>query len=73
MSNVIKFPLGESIPESAEHYDARRVIDAALENEPEHILILAWTKDGDEYYVSNMKNSDILWLLERAKKVLLDD
>lgn len=50
--------------------------DTVLENNKgklEGLVILGYDKDGDEYFASTYADgSEVLWLLERCKKMLLE-
>lgn len=50
--------------------------DTVLENNKgklEGLVILGYGKDGDEYFASTYADgSEVLWLLERCKKMLLE-
>lgn len=49
-----------------------RVLEMAKEAELEGVVILGYTKDGDEYAASSYASGDIVvWLLERTKHRLL--
>jgi len=51
---------------------ADRVLEAAL-GELENVVIVGFTKEGDEYFASSVADgATALWLLERCKKRLLD-
>ena len=51
---------------------ADKVIESALGN-LEGVVILGYDKDGQEYFASSYADGgDMLWLLERAKKALLE-
>jgi len=42
-------------------------------DEMDSILILGYDKEGNEYFASSMSDgSDVLWLLERCKQLLLN-
>jgi len=49
--------------------------DRALEGakgKMEGVILIGYDKDGEEYFASTYADgSDVLWLLERAKKALL--
>ena len=50
-----------------------RVIDNAPVEELESAVLLGWKKDGEFYFVSSIANGpDVLWLMELAKKKLLE-
>jgi hypothetical protein len=49
-----------------------RVLEGAKEK-LEHVVIIGYDKDGEEYFASTFADGgDVLWLLERMKKKLLD-
>lgn len=51
-------------------------VDVVLESakdQLEGVVILGYTKDGEEYFASTYADGpEVLWLLERLKKQLLD-
>lgn len=50
-----------------------RVITGATEADLEQVIILGFDKDGAEYFASSVADgAQCLWLMERAKKKLLD-
>lgn len=50
-----------------------RVIEGAEYRGLDSIVILGYTKDGEEYFASSQADGgDVLWLLERAKLALID-
>ena len=50
-----------------------RVIDNAPVEELESAVLLGWKKDGEFYFASSIANGpDVLWLMELAKKKLLE-
>lgn len=51
---------------------ADRVIDA-IPKDMDDIVVVGFDADGEFYFASNKANGgDILWLIEKAKKVLMD-
>ena len=49
-----------------------RVLEQAKDNLSDVVLI-GWDKEGEFYFASNKADGgDVLWLLEKAKKVLLE-
>lgn len=51
--------------------DPDRILDAA-QGQLEGVVILGYTKDGDEYFASSYADGGtVLWLLERCKLALL--
>jgi len=50
-----------------------RVLQAALDEDLDEVVIIGYTKDGNEYFKSSVADGgDVLWHLERAKKKLLE-
>lgn len=48
-----------------------RMLESAV-GKLEGVVLLGYTKDGEEYFASSYADGgDMLWLLERAKKALL--
>ncbi len=51
--------------------DPDRVLNAAA-GELQQVIIMGYTKDGDEYFASSISDGpDCLWLIERLKMQLL--
>jgi len=49
-----------------------RICDAAKE-ELENCVIMGWDKDGELYFASSISDGgDVLWIMEKAKLLLLD-
>ena len=49
-----------------------RVLDGA-KGKLEHVVIMGFTTDGDEYFASSQADGgDVMWLMERCKKRLLE-
>ncbi len=52
--------------------DPELVLESAV-GQLESVVILGYTKDGEEYFSSSLADgADVLWLLERLKKQLLE-
>jgi len=67
MTNVVRFTGITKLDMPADH-----VIESAL-GKLEGVVILGYDKDGQEYFASSYADGgDMLWLLERAKKALLE-
>ena len=50
-----------------------RIITSAEEANLESIVVIGWEDDGSFYFASSISDgADVLWLLEKAKKQLLD-
>ena len=50
-----------------------RVLEGA-HGKLESVIVIGWDKDGEEYFASSVSDGGaILWLVERFKKMLLDD
>ena len=49
-----------------------RILESAMDK-LESVVLLGYTKDGEEYFCSSLADGgDTLWLLERLKKALLE-
>lgn len=49
-----------------------RVLSAAKNKMPRHVMIVGWDEDGDMYFASSVADGpECLWLLELAKRELL--
>lgn len=47
---------------------------AAATNKLSDVVIIGYTKDGEEYFASSMADgASVLWLAERLKKYLLEE
>jgi hypothetical protein len=67
MTNVVRFTGITKLDMPADH-----VLESAL-GKLEGVVILGYDKDGQEYFASSYTDGgDMLWLLERAKKALLE-
>lgn len=67
MTNVVRFTGITKLDIPADH-----VIESAL-GKLKGVVILGYDKDGQEYFASSYADGgDMLWLLERAKKALLE-
>jgi len=52
---------------------ALTVLQAAIDNDLEDVVIIGYRKDGEGYYASSMADgAQVLWLVESFKKVLLE-
>jgi hypothetical protein len=68
MADIIKFPGYTRLDLPPE-----RILEGAMKTEWEGVMVIGWTKEGDEYFASSIASGpDCLWLLERSKKKLLD-
>lgn len=66
MGDVLILPVVTSLPIPVD-----RVLDNAKHLET--VLVVGYTKDGEEYFASSQSGGpENLWLLERCKKRLLD-
>lgn len=66
MGNVIEFP------KKPESYTAKSVIEAAAEADLDVVAIMAYRKNGDEWFASTTSDGGaLLWLMERLKKQFL--
>ena len=51
---------------------ADRVLEGAM-GDLESVVLLGYTKDGEEYFASSIADGgDVLWLLEKCKQALFD-
>lgn len=67
MTNIVRFTGITKLDMPADH-----VLESAL-GKLEGVVILGYDKDGQEYFASSYADGgDMLWLLERAKKALLE-
>lgn len=49
-----------------------QILEAAMDK-LEHVVIIGYTKDGDEYFAASAADgASTLWMLERCKKKLLE-
>lgn len=52
---------------------AERVLTAALDADIKTAVVIGWDADGDFYFASSAADGgDVLWLLEMARKQLLE-
>lgn len=52
---------------------ADRVLNAALDAGLTGVVVLGWDADENEYFASSIADgADVLWLMERLKKQLLE-
>lgn len=67
MTNIVRFPGITKLDIPADH-----VLESAT-GKLEGVVVLGYTADGQEYFASSYADGgDMLWLLERAKKALLE-
>ena len=67
MSNVVVLPVETTLDIMPD-----RVLEAAIDK-LESVVIMGFTKDGEEYFASSVADMrDVLWHLERAKFKLLN-
>lgn len=49
-----------------------RILNGALTQELSGVVVIGWTKDGEEYFASSMADgAEVIWLMERFKLQLL--
>lgn len=49
-----------------------RILEAA-KDQLKSVVLLGWDKEGNEYFASSIADgADVLWLLDRCKKKLLE-
>ena len=52
---------------------SERVLESAITVGLNDAIVIGWDKDGELYFASSIADgADVLWLLEKAKKELLD-
>ena len=67
MSNIIDLPVITTLP-----IDPKRVLTKACDVDFERVMIIGYTKDGDEYFASSEADGGTcLWDMERAKHALM--
>lgn len=58
---------------TAERFEPNIMLEHATRAELTDVVIIGWDKDGDLYFLaSNGNGPECLWLIEQAKKSLLD-
>jgi hypothetical protein len=66
-SNVVTLPVITTLP-----LDPNRVLRRALEAGMTEVVIIGYTKDGEEYFASSVGDGgSVVWHLERAKHKLI--
>lgn len=67
VSNVIELPVITTLD-----LDPDRVLNKAI-GQLEYVVLIGYTKDGEFYFASNKSDgADAVWVMEMAKKRLLD-
>ena len=57
---------------SPNEYDANIMLEAAVRQDLENVIIIGWDKDGEMFFSSSMGDGpECLWLIEKAKMALL--
>ena len=52
---------------------AERILNKAREADLKNVVVIGWAENGEFYFASSMADGgDVLWLLEMAKKKLLE-
>jgi len=52
---------------------AERVLEGAKAHDLKTAVVMGWTQEGDVYFASTTSDGgDVMWLMEWAKKALLD-
>lgn len=68
--NVI--PLNSSVNENID-LNPNKVLEAAVDHVSDCVVIVAYDLDGEFYFASSSgKPEKVMWMLEQAKKKLLD-
>jgi hypothetical protein len=66
--NVVDLPVITTLDIPAE-----KVLQGATEAEMQDIMIIGYDKDGQEYFASSFSDGGkALWMMERAKRRLMD-
>ena len=66
--NVIDLPVISTL-----NSDPDRILERA-KGQLENVMVLGWNKDGDFFFGSSIANGpECLWLLELARKRLMED
>jgi hypothetical protein len=66
--NVVALPIA-----TRENIDPQIVLMAAINARMTEVVIVGYGSEGDEYFAANIADgADALWLLERARKKLLE-
>lgn len=51
-----------------------RILQSALKADLADVVVIAYTKDGDEYFASSAADGGyVLWMIERAKLKLIQE
>ena len=67
MGDVVILPVVTTLDIPAE-----RILNRALENNLEKVVVIGTTKDGDTYFASSVADGgSVLWLMEICKEALL--
>jgi hypothetical protein len=65
--NVVPFPGSTTLP-----VPARQTLESAIDADLDEVLVIGW-QGNDLYFAGNTSDTrEILWLLEKAKKWLLE-
>jgi len=49
------------------------ILEEAIKVDLEEVVVIGWEKDGEMYFSSSKADGgDVLWLMEKAKKMLLE-
>jgi hypothetical protein len=70
MGEVIDFPGGDG---TFSEVPVHRVLELAIEKNLNMVITLGYLEDGTEFFASSTGDArKLIWLMERAKKVLLE-
>lgn len=66
--NVIVLPVVTKLDIPAD-----RILDGALEDKLDKVVVLGYDMEGEEYFASSIADGgEVIWLIERAKLKLLN-
>jgi len=72
-TNILKFPDIYQYNETTESIAVEKVFEGIQANNVDTVIVLGYTKNGEEYFASSISDGGtILWLIERLKKRLLE-
>lgn len=73
MDNIIKFPKDFKPTLTYEDIPTRNILLGADNSDLEEVVVIGFDKDGELYFASSKADGGtVLWLLEKAKQLLLN-
>ncbi len=71
--NIIKWPIEPKLRITSDNVPVSAVLRGADKVKLSSTIVLGWDKDGEFYFASSDSDGkDVLWLLEYAKKRLME-